>query len=72
MPIIRPQFVNGEIYHIIIRGIAGQKTFLEKKDYLKYIFSLYEFDDKKITFHLPSYFPNREVIPTSGIFIISY
>ena len=50
MPIKHPQFVNGEIYHIVIRGIAGQKTFLEEKDYLRYLFSLYKFNDKKIIF----------------------
>lgn len=48
MPIKHPQFVNGEIYHIIIRGIAGQKTFLEKRDYLRYLYSLYKFNDKNI------------------------
>ncbi len=49
MPTKHPQFVNKEIYHIIIRGIAGQKTFLEEKDYLRYLYSLYEFNDKNIT-----------------------
>lgn len=60
MPIKRPQFVNGEIYHIIIRGIAGQKTFLETKDYLRYLFSLHKFNDKKITIREYSW---REAIP---------
>jgi len=60
MPTKRPQFVNGEIYHIIVRGIASQKTFLEEKDYLRYLFSLYEFNDKKITIREYSY---REAIP---------
>lgn len=60
MPIKRPQFVNGEIYHIIIRGIAGQKTFLEIKDYLRYLFSLYKFNDRKITIRE---FSHREAIP---------
>ena len=48
MPIKRPQFVNGEIYHIIVRGIAGQKIFLQEKDYLRYFFNLYRFNDKKV------------------------
>jgi len=48
MPVKRPQFVNEEIYHIIVRGITGQKTFLEEKDYLRYLYSLYRFNDKKI------------------------
>jgi len=60
MPIKRPQFVNGEIYHIITRGIAGQKTFLEEKDYLRYLFSLYKFNDKGIVVHVLNY---RETIP---------
>lgn len=60
MPIKRPQFVNREIYHIIIRGIAGQKTFLEVKDYLRYLFSLHKFNDKKITIREYS---QREAIP---------
>lgn len=65
MPVKRPQFVNKEIYHIVIRGIAGQKTFLEEKDYLRYLFSLYQFNDKKIIFHLSYRNPqiNREAIP---------
>lgn len=46
MPIKRPQFVNKEIYHIVIRGIAGQKTFLETKDYLRYLVSLEKFNSK--------------------------
>lgn len=61
MPIKHPQFVNGEIYHIIIRGIASQKTFLEEKDYLRYLFSLYEFNDKKTTVIRDLF--SREVIP---------
>lgn len=60
MPIKRPQFVNGEIYHIIIRGIAGQKVFLETKDYLRYLFSLHKFNDKKVIVRDYSW---REAIP---------
>ena len=46
MPTKRPQFINGEIYHVIVRGIGGQKTFLEERDYLRYLLSLYKFNDK--------------------------
>ena len=60
MPIKRPQFINGEIYHIILRGIAGQKTFLETKDYLRYLFSLHKFNDKKTIVREYSW---RESIP---------
>jgi len=67
MPVKRPQFVNGEIYHIIIRGIAGQKTFLEERDYLRYLISLYKFNDEEITLHLFPGFLYREAIPTKII-----
>ena len=60
MPIKHPQFVNGEIYHIIVRGIAGQKTFLDDKDRLRYLFNLYKFNNKNIVIRNPSY---REAIP---------
>jgi len=44
MPVKRPQFANGEIYHIVLRGIAGQKTFQEDRDCLRYFLSLYKFN----------------------------
>ncbi len=46
MPTKRPQFINGEIYHVIARGIGGQKTFIGQRDYLRYLLSLYKFNDK--------------------------
>ena len=51
MPAKHPQFVNGEIYHTILRGIAGQKIFLDTKDYLRCLLSLYKFNDKNSVFH---------------------
>ena len=63
MPVKRPQFVNREIYHIILRGIAGQKTFLEKRDYLRYLFSLYRFNDKKVILKPFRLLHVREAIP---------
>jgi len=64
MPTKRPQFVNKEIYHIIIRGTAGQKTFLEEKDYLRYLYSLYEFNDKNITLSNFRNIARREASPS--------
>lgn len=52
MPTKHPQFVNNEIYHIVLRGVASQKTFLEDRDYLRYLLSLYKFNDKKIVSNL--------------------
>jgi len=44
----RPQLANGEIYHIILRGIAGQNTFRREKDFLRYCYSLYRFNNKDV------------------------
>ncbi len=45
MPVKRPQLVNGEIYHIVIRAIENLKLFRDKKDYLRMIHDLFEFND---------------------------
>ncbi|MBU2579071.1 transposase [Patescibacteria group bacterium] len=39
------QFVNGEIYHIVMRAIDGSKLFQTKEDYLRMIHDLFEFND---------------------------
>jgi len=41
----RPQFVNGEIYHIVMRGVGDAEIFRTTNDYYRGIFSLYEFND---------------------------
>jgi putative transposase len=45
MPIKRPQLVNGEIYHIVIRGVGDSLIFKNNDDYYRAIFSLFEFND---------------------------
>lgn len=44
MPIKRPQFINGEIYHIVIRGVGDSLIFNDEDDRYRAIFSLYEFN----------------------------
>mgnify|MGYP001606982650 CR=1 FL=1 len=44
MPIKRPELVNGETYHIVIRGVGDSLIFKNKDDYYRAIFSLYEFN----------------------------
>jgi len=39
------QFVNGEIYHIVIKAIEGFNLFRNKKDYLRMVHDLFEFND---------------------------
>ena len=47
MPIKRPQLVNNEIYHIVIRGVGDYLILKNKDDYYRAIFSLYEFNTTK-------------------------
>ncbi len=45
MPIKRPQLVNGEIYHLVLRAIEGFKLFRNQKDYFRMVDDLFEFND---------------------------
>jgi len=36
-----------EIYHVLNRGVDKRKIFLDKKDYLRFIHDLYEFNDEE-------------------------
>ena len=45
MPIKRPQLVNGEIYHIVLRGVGDSLIFKDIDDYYRGIFSLYELNN---------------------------
>ncbi len=44
MPYRNQQFENGEIYHIVIRGIDNNLIFKDIDDYFRGIFSIYEFN----------------------------
>ena len=44
MPIKRPQLINGETYHIVLRGVGDSLVFKDTGDYYRGIFSLYEFN----------------------------
>lgn len=48
MPSKRPQFVNGEIYHIFNRGVEKRNIFQQISDYFRFIFCLYELNDKNL------------------------
>jgi len=47
MPYRKQQFVNGEIYHIVLRGIDDNLIFKDINDYYRGIFSIYEFNNSK-------------------------
>jgi len=48
MPSRRPQFVNGEFYHIFNRGVEKRKIFLYTSDFFRFISCLYELNDEKL------------------------
>lgn len=41
------KFENGQIYHILNRGIEKRNTFTDNKDYFRFIHDLYEFNDEE-------------------------
>jgi len=47
MPYRKEQFVNGEIYHVVLRGIDDNLIFKDINDYYRGIFSIYEFNNAK-------------------------
>ncbi len=44
MPYRKQEFIKGEIYHIVVRGIDDNLIFKNKDDYYRGIFSIYEFN----------------------------
>src|SRR3989339_289428 len=41
----RPKLVDGEIYHIVLRGVEQRQIFLDETDHYRGIFSLFEFNN---------------------------
>ncbi|MEA3344062.1 MAG: transposase [Patescibacteria group bacterium] len=48
MPRESREFINDEIYHVIIRRIGEEKLFLDVDDYYRGIFSIYEFNSTEL------------------------
>jgi len=46
---LKPQFVEDEIYHIYNRGVEKRNIFLNDEDYLRFIHDLFEFNNKTKT-----------------------
>lgn len=44
----RVQFINGGDYHLVNRAIEGQMLFREIADYFRFMFCLYELNDKNL------------------------
>lgn len=43
----RPELVEGEIYHIVTRGVEQRQIFMDEDDYYRGIFSIFEFNNAK-------------------------
>jgi putative transposase len=43
---VKPQFVNGEFYHIYNRGVEKRSIFQEHVDYMRFMHDIYEFNDE--------------------------
>ena len=48
MPSKRPQFATGQLYHIFNRGVEKREIFQQVSDFFRFIFCLYELNDKKL------------------------
>ncbi len=50
----RPQFVNGEVYHVYSRGVEKRRIFMNNKDYFRAVHDMFEFNDTapaQISYH---------------------
>jgi putative transposase len=52
----KPPFVNGDIYHIFNRGVEKRIIFTDDSDYLRFVHSLYEFNDEGAVSNFSYYF----------------
>ena len=55
----KPQFVENQIYHVYNRGVEKRATFLDDKDFRRFIHDLFEFNDKDSAFNVAYYFNSR-------------
>jgi hypothetical protein len=46
----RPQLVNDEVYHVVIRAVGDTVVFDDEKDFYRGIFSIYEFNTSKYVY----------------------
>jgi len=46
MPNSKREFIVGEVYHTFNRGVEKRIVFMDDSDYYRFIFSLYECNDR--------------------------
>lgn len=47
------KFINGYFYHIFNRGVEKRNIFLDTDDYLRFVYYLFEFNNKKLIPDIP-------------------
>ncbi len=55
----KPDFVEGQIYHIYNRGVEKREIFLDDEDYLRFIHNLFEFNDDAPVLNVKYYFNSQ-------------
>ena len=48
----RPEFADGQIYHVFNRGVEKRTIFLNEKDYFRFVHDMYEFNDENPALNL--------------------
>lgn len=64
MPVRKEPLEIGEYYHVFGRGVEGRRIFLDKKDHMRFIHDLFEFNDEGAIFNL---FRRFRAAPAAGI-----
>jgi putative transposase len=57
----RPPLLNNNIYHIYNRGVEKRDIFMDDKDYLRFLHSLFEFNDNKPSSNFNHYATNHTI-----------
>src|SRR3989338_8132300 len=56
------KYINDNLYHVYNRGVDGRTIFMEDKDYLRFIHSLYEFNDRAPALSYSLLFKRKEIL----------
>jgi len=57
----KPQFIDGQIYHVYNRGVEKRTVFQHDHDYLRFIHDLFEFNDDGPTLNMAYYFDPKSM-----------
>jgi putative transposase len=56
---IRPVFINDELYHVYNRGVEKRDIFMDEADRYRFVHNLYEFNDENPASNVSYYFDKR-------------